>query len=83
MTAPTPIGGGLPLFTSRLEKLSEKGYEHFSDRGFGRCMEDKMGRKPLSASRRATPCGRIWDFSDSFRRSLLGNLYTALRILMH
>jgi hypothetical protein len=26
-------------------KLSEKGYEQRSDRGFGRCRETKMGRK--------------------------------------
>jgi hypothetical protein len=28
-----------------LERLSEKGYEPRSERGFGRCREAKMGRK--------------------------------------
>ena len=30
------------LFTRVRKKLSEKGYEHCSDRGFGRCTEAKM-----------------------------------------
>src|SRR5215210_8232827 len=59
-----------PLQTSYspecVERLSEKGYEQHSERGFGRCREAKMGRKaPLRCSvslhRRL-----LRPFSDSF-----------------
>jgi hypothetical protein len=36
---------GRALYTNVVEKLSEKGYEQRSDRGFGRYTEHEMGQK--------------------------------------
>jgi hypothetical protein len=46
-----------------LTKLSEKGYERCSYRGFGRCTEAKVERKPLLGG----PQGYDLDTSRAFR----------------
>src|SRR5215208_2268768 len=53
-----------------LLKLSEKGYEQHSERGFGRYKEAKMGQ--IVPSRRSVELHhrRVRGFSDSFSRTL-------------
>jgi hypothetical protein len=60
----------------KLKKQSEKGYEHRSDRGFGRCTEAEMERKASLAARRTTR-GCVRDFSDSFGRKILRSAHLA------
>jgi hypothetical protein len=43
-------------------------YERRSDRGFGRCTEVKMERKPLFGGPQGYAAGAFRGFSDSFRR---------------
>jgi hypothetical protein len=54
-----------------LEKLSEKGYEQRSDRGFGPYTEAKISREGASQQPVGLSCERVRDFSDSFRRGIL------------
>jgi hypothetical protein len=51
------------------ERLSEKGYEQRSKRGFGRYTERKMDRKPLLGG----PLGYPRSASETFRTVSLGN----------
>jgi hypothetical protein len=60
-------GYGLPRI--HLLKLSEKGCEQRSDRGFGRCTEAKMERKALSLAAHKVLLQATRDFSDSFSTS--------------
>src|SRR5215218_10126306 len=53
-------------------KLSEKGFEQRSDYEFGRYTEHEMGQKGTFRRPVGLRCERVRDFSDSFRRSLLG-----------
>src|SRR5829696_6615502 len=66
-------GLALPLFTESPRETVRKGCEQRSKRGFGRYMEHKMARRaPLWRLVRLL-WERFRDFSDSFRRLILGN----------
>src|SRR3712207_1190024 len=60
---------------SCLEKLSEKGYEHCSNRVFGRCTETEMERKAPPWRPTGLRRGRVRGFSDSLGREILGSSY--------
>src|SRR5919107_887093 len=57
-------------FRTVSERLSEKGYERYSVRGFGKCRQAKMGRKlPFRCSVRLH-CRLFRPFSDSLSETV-------------
>src|SRR5215210_4479261 len=70
------------LFTDLPRETVRKGYEQQSERGFGRYTERKMDRKATPWRPVRLCWERLRDFSDSLRREILGNPYSARRIVM-
>jgi hypothetical protein len=66
------------LRTSAL-KLSEKGFEQRSERGFGQCSGVETGRPVLLRCLLRPRFGHLRDFSDSFISRTLGSSTSALR----